>query len=224
MKNTQEKRLFHLVNSLVVCTNLWLILLSNIGKFFRFSQMQIKKFLKFSGFKMCIIFLLLCWMLSYEQFCDFSLIKSCKTYLGPMLPPGGRNLQLIYPLSWGSVAKEKKFDNIWHLDGGYVDVGTRERPVTVIRVTDRLSHFKSLRFAWIFPGLFQFFFQLIIRRWLCCDHQKKIELQKSQKHLVASILKFLVRKKIKTFMKYVVKIGTTNRKKSLKPITKFFLS
>jgi hypothetical protein len=28
-------------------------------------------------------------------FFDFSLNKSCKTHLGPMLPPGGRNGQLI---------------------------------------------------------------------------------------------------------------------------------
>jgi hypothetical protein len=30
------------------------------------------------------------------SYCDFSLNKSYKTYLRPMLPPGGRNWQLIY--------------------------------------------------------------------------------------------------------------------------------
>jgi hypothetical protein len=29
-------------------------------------------------------------------FCDISIIKSHKTYLRPILPPGGRNWQLIY--------------------------------------------------------------------------------------------------------------------------------
>jgi hypothetical protein len=29
-------------------------------------------------------------LLSYLQFCDFSLNKSCKTYLGPMVTPGER--------------------------------------------------------------------------------------------------------------------------------------
>jgi len=31
------------------------------------------------------------------DFCDFSLNKSHETYLEPMLPPGDRNWQLIYP-------------------------------------------------------------------------------------------------------------------------------
>ena len=35
-----------------------------------------------------------CWVI--QNFCNFSLIKSCKTYLRPILPPGGRNWQLIY--------------------------------------------------------------------------------------------------------------------------------
>jgi len=56
MTNTQEKRLFHIVNSLVVCTNLWLTILSNIEKFFRFSQMQIKKFYNSQDSKYVLIF------------------------------------------------------------------------------------------------------------------------------------------------------------------------
>jgi len=37
-------------------------------------------------------------LLNYSQFCDFLLIKRCKTYLGPILPPFDRNWQLIYPI------------------------------------------------------------------------------------------------------------------------------
>jgi hypothetical protein len=33
--------------------------------------------------------------LALVEFGDFSLSKSCKTYPGPMLPPGGRKWQLI---------------------------------------------------------------------------------------------------------------------------------
>ncbi len=44
---------------------------------------------------MCLCFLQLQWLLNYYQCCDFSQNKSCKTYLGPMLPPGSRNWQLI---------------------------------------------------------------------------------------------------------------------------------
>ncbi len=44
---------------------------------------------------LCSFFLQLQWLLSYQQFCVFSLNESCKTYLGPMLPPGSRNWQLI---------------------------------------------------------------------------------------------------------------------------------
>jgi hypothetical protein len=35
--------------------------------------------------------------MNFWQFCDFSLTKSFKTYLGPMLPPDDRHWQLIYP-------------------------------------------------------------------------------------------------------------------------------
>ena len=37
------------------------------------------------------------WLLCYQQFCEFSLNKSCKTYLETILPTGGRNQQLIPP-------------------------------------------------------------------------------------------------------------------------------
>ncbi len=46
---------------------------------------------------MCLFILQLQWLLSYQQFSDFSLINSCKTYLGPMRPPGSINWQLISP-------------------------------------------------------------------------------------------------------------------------------
>jgi hypothetical protein len=36
--------------------------------------------------------------LSYWQFIDFSLHKSGETYMGNILPPGGRKWQLIFKL------------------------------------------------------------------------------------------------------------------------------
>ncbi len=42
-----------------------------------------------------LIFPLASVAVEFKQFCDFSLNKSCKTYLGTMLPPGGRNWKLI---------------------------------------------------------------------------------------------------------------------------------
>ncbi len=47
-----------------------------------------------------LFFLQLQWLLSFQQFCDGSLNKSCKTYLGTMLPPGGRFCQVIPPHSF----------------------------------------------------------------------------------------------------------------------------
>ncbi len=46
---------------------------------------------------MRLFFLQLQWLLSYQQYCNFSLNKSSKTYLGPMLPPSGRNWQQVSP-------------------------------------------------------------------------------------------------------------------------------
>jgi hypothetical protein len=46
---------------------------------------------------MCLFFVWLQWLLSYQQFCDFSLNLSNKTYPGLMLPPDNRNWQLIDP-------------------------------------------------------------------------------------------------------------------------------
>jgi hypothetical protein len=40
----------------------------------------------------------------FSKFCYFSLNKSYKTYLGPMLSPGVRNWQLIYPNCQSSIA------------------------------------------------------------------------------------------------------------------------
>ncbi len=47
--------------------------------------------------KSVLCFLELQRFLSYSQFCDFLLNKSCETYLGPVLAPGGRYRQLINP-------------------------------------------------------------------------------------------------------------------------------
>ncbi len=44
---------------------------------------------------LCLFFIRLKWLLSYKQFGDILLNKSCKRYPEPMLPPGGRNWQLI---------------------------------------------------------------------------------------------------------------------------------
>ncbi len=44
-----------------------------------------------------LFFLALQWVLNLQQFCDFLLNTSCKTYLEPMLPPGSRNRQTISP-------------------------------------------------------------------------------------------------------------------------------
>ncbi len=49
---------------------------------------------------LCLFFLQLQWLLSFQQFCDFSINKSCKTYLRTMLPPGGRFCQVIPPHSF----------------------------------------------------------------------------------------------------------------------------
>jgi hypothetical protein len=44
-----------------------------------------------------LFFLQLRRLLSDLQFCYFLLIQYCKTYVRTMLPPVGRNWQLIYP-------------------------------------------------------------------------------------------------------------------------------
>ncbi len=46
---------------------------------------------------MFLFFLKLQCLPSYWKIWDFSLNRSCKTYRGPMLPPYGRNWQLISP-------------------------------------------------------------------------------------------------------------------------------
>ncbi len=43
----------------------------------------------------CLFFLYLQWVSNYLQFCDFSLSKSYKTYLEPMLPPVDKKLEAI---------------------------------------------------------------------------------------------------------------------------------
>ncbi len=47
--------------------------------------------------KLCLFFLQPQRLLNFQQFCDFSQNKICKTYLATALPPGGKNWQLISP-------------------------------------------------------------------------------------------------------------------------------
>ncbi len=49
-------------------------------------------------------------LLSFQQFCNFSLIESCKTYLGTMLPPGGRNWYLIHPIGSPKYLHQTSFE------------------------------------------------------------------------------------------------------------------
>jgi hypothetical protein len=46
---------------------------------------------------MCLFLLYIERLPSYQPFLSFSINKSFKTYLGQMLPPGGKNWQLISP-------------------------------------------------------------------------------------------------------------------------------
>jgi hypothetical protein len=89
--------IFHPVNILAVSRNVLLILLSKICLFFKFSQTCIlKNVLKSKDSKSVLIFSLA--LLVVELLAElFLLNKSCKTYLGPKLPPGGRNWQLLCP-------------------------------------------------------------------------------------------------------------------------------
>jgi len=57
-----------------------------------------QKVLQLKEFQICAYFfssLRSCWVIS--NFCYFSQNKSFLAYLGPMLPPGDKNWQLIYP-------------------------------------------------------------------------------------------------------------------------------
>jgi len=93
-------RIFHPIKSLVVGRNMWLLLFINIWLFLNKSNVHLKS-LKFWGCQICVFILFSCfsgcWV--FLQFCDFSLYKSCKTYQGPVLPPGSRNWRQIYPHS-----------------------------------------------------------------------------------------------------------------------------
>ncbi len=64
---------------------------------FKFSQTYTKKFLNSEDSKTLLIFSLAPVVAELLAICDFSLNKSCKTYLGPVLPPGNKIWQLIYP-------------------------------------------------------------------------------------------------------------------------------
>jgi len=92
-------RICHPKNSLVVSRNLWLILLSKIWLILNLVKKIHQKFLKFQGSQICAYFFSSyrdCWVFNHFVR-EFSLNKSCKTYLDPMLPPGARNWQPISP-------------------------------------------------------------------------------------------------------------------------------
>ncbi len=65
--------------------------------FYKFRWFQIRAYF-FFGFRGC-------WVIS--KFMIFFAIKCCKTYLGPILPPGNRSRQLIYP-NYFSFPKQKR--------------------------------------------------------------------------------------------------------------------
>ncbi len=89
--------MFQPVNSFAFNKNWWLILLSNILIFKNVVQNTLKCFYNSQDSKYALIFFQLQWSLSYWQFYDFSLNKSCKTYQETAMPPSGTNWQLIYP-------------------------------------------------------------------------------------------------------------------------------
>ncbi len=70
----------------------WIILLSKIWLFLNFGQTQIKISQKDSGFQICAFAYAVA-----ELIAIFLLNESYKTYQWTMLPPSGRNWQLIYP-------------------------------------------------------------------------------------------------------------------------------
>ncbi len=64
----------------------------------KFSQAYVKLFLNSYDSKSLLIFSLALVVVDFlKQFCEISLNKSCKAYLGTMPPPGGRNWQVISP-------------------------------------------------------------------------------------------------------------------------------
>jgi hypothetical protein len=63
-----------------------------------------KNFLKFLGFQIGGYIILASLVVELLEVCDFPL-KNCKIYLGPMLSPGCRNWQLIYPNSFSIFKK-----------------------------------------------------------------------------------------------------------------------
>ncbi len=80
--------MLHSVNGSFARRNWWSILL-----FFKCNCFYILSNIKKN---MSLLFLWLKQLLNYHTFCDFSLTRSCKTYLRPVLPPCGRSWQLIY--------------------------------------------------------------------------------------------------------------------------------
>jgi len=88
------KDMFHPIKSKVIIRNWRLILWSKIS-------LDIK-FIKFKGFQIfAYFFLCLQWLLNILQFCDFSLNKSSKTYLRPML------LEPISPINLRNVQRRQ---------------------------------------------------------------------------------------------------------------------
>ncbi len=101
---------------------------------------------------LCLFFLYFQWLLSFQQFCHFSLNKSCKTYLGAMLPLGGRNWQLISPHfnnQFLQCAKVPALIN-WHKRCCYVSSTFLLKFYYIIQATDFmqrtifLSHFDQM--------------------------------------------------------------------------------
>ncbi len=88
--------MFHKENSLVVTRYWQLILLSKIWWLLILSyKHQNDIILRIPNLR--LFFMSLQWLLSYHQFFDYSQNKSFKKYLEPLLPPAGRNLQLLHP-------------------------------------------------------------------------------------------------------------------------------
>ncbi len=88
-------RIFRPVNILIVSRNLWLILLSKICLFLDLGKHRF--YFIYSSSKSVLICLQLRQFLSYQQFCYLSQNKCCENIARTLLPPFGRNWQLIYP-------------------------------------------------------------------------------------------------------------------------------
>ncbi len=90
-------------------------------------------------------------------------IKCCKTYLGPMLPPGNRNRQLIYP-NYFSFPKQKR-----HLHQVKQEVNcTVILPPLVFPAFTYLSFEKCAKYCQILPNIAKFC-QILPNVAKCCQ-------------------------------------------------------